>query len=180
MEETKNLTREGLGSMVASDIVLLTDGSYCDKIEAHVKGSQHYAFSVMIFDSLGNLLIQKRAKDKYHSGGLWSNACCGHPLTNSSIDLIQIAATKRLEEEMGICCKLKFDYCFKYKIDCGTLTENEVDYVFGGIYDYENPISLNKSEVENYRWVTREKLLEEMHSNPNAYTSWFRLLLNHF
>ena len=140
--------------------VLLTNGAFCDKIEAHLKGIPHYAFSVMIFDSNNNLLLQRRARSKYHSGGLWSNACCGHPLTNSSIDLIQKAAVKRLEEEMGICCKLKFKYSFKYQIDCGALTENEVDYVFEGIYNSETPILYNKSEVENYRWVTREELAQ--------------------
>lgn len=160
--------------------VLLTNGCFCDKIEAHVKGIPHYAFSVMIFDSKNNLLLQRRAKSKYHSGGLWSNACCGHPLVKTSIDIINKAAAKRLEEEMGICSKLQYKYSFKYQVGCGALTENEVDYVFEGIYDCETPISYNKIEVENYRWVTREELIKDVHSNPYAYTSWFRIILNHY
>ena len=176
MEEIMNLTRERIGSMVASDIVLLTDGSYCDKIEAHVKGSQHYAFSIFLFDSLGNLLIQKRAKDKYHSGGLWSNTCCSHPQSVGSINEIEKEAKLRLFYEMGICdVLLNFEFLYSYNEQCSDYKENEVDYVFSCVS--EQTPKINKEEVSDFRWINIKTLKNELQSSPEMFTIWFRQII---
>jgi len=162
------------------DCVLLTNNILYDKIAAHMKGLQHYAFSVMIFNSNNQVLLQRRAKSKYHSGGLWSNACCGHPLVTESVHSIKEEAVKRLQEEMGIYSNLKYRYHFNYRVNCGSLIENEIDYVFEGFYDEESPIPFNKEEVENYRWVSYKELKDEIHQHPTVYTAWFKKIIKDY
>lgn len=161
---------------ILSDIVLLTDGSYCDKTEAHVKGSQHYAFSIFLFDSLGNLLIQKRANGKYHSGGLWSNTCCSHPLSVRSINGIEKEAKSRLFYEMGICdVSLNFEFLFSYNEQCSDYKENEVDYIFSCVS--EQTPKVNEEEVSDFRWINIKTLKKEMQSSPEMFTIWFRQIM---
>ena len=125
--------------------VLLTNGGFCDKMQAHKLGLQHYAYSIFIFDESGRLLLQQRALTKYHSGGLWSNTCCSHPLDVSDITTIKKQAIERLNEEMGIACDLYSNTIFTYKAICGNLVENEIDYIF---YSHTNAISkINSHEV---------------------------------
>ena len=119
---------------------------YEEKQEVHVKGLLHRAFSIYIFNSNNELLIQKRHSLKYHSGGLWSNTCCSHPRENEDIN---IAIHRRLEEEMGISCKLEKVDEFIYKVEFENgLIENEYLHVYKGLYD-SNPI-INEEEVEDY------------------------------
>lgn len=157
--------------------VLLTDGSYCDKIEAHIKGIQHYAFSVFVFDSKGNMLLQRRAKGKYHSGELWSNSCCSHPMSVYSLKEIENQAKTRLNYEMGINdASLNFEFLFKYNEKCSNYKENEIDYVFSCISE-QTPI-INKQEVSDYRWIDYSTLIKEIELSPQIYTIWFRKIIN--
>ena len=102
-----------------------------EKMEAHRKANLHRALSVFIINSAGEWLLQKRAMDKYHSRGLWSNTCCSHPFPGENI---VAAAKRRLMEEMGLHCELKelFSFIYKEKLD-NEITEYEYDYVFAGI-----------------------------------------------
>ena len=115
-----------------------------EKQEAHVKGLLHRAFSVFIFNDKNELLLQRRAVNKYHSGGLWTNTCCSHPRQNEKT---KDAAKRRLLEEMGMRSTLKkqFDFIYKAKLD-NNLYEHEFDHVFFG-FTNDLPI-INQEEVE--------------------------------
>jgi isopentenyl-diphosphate Delta-isomerase len=144
-----------------------------EKMEAHRNGTLHRAFSVLIFNSKGDLLIQQRAKTKYHSGGLWTNTCCSHPRPG---ELIVDAAHRRLKEEMGIEVVLNFSHKFIYKIELENgLTEYELDYVFTGIFDGKP--NTNPSEVADWKYISKEYIQKEIASYPNNFTHWFKIIL---
>ncbi len=143
-----------------------------EKLRVHRDGKLHRAFSVFVFNSKGEILLQKRAKSKYHSGGLWTNACCSHPLTRKNI---RNEAKKRLKEEMGIECELEKIFSFVYKAKVRELTEYELDHVFCGKFD-GNP-KINLEEAEDWKWMNFKKLKEDVRKNPQKYTYWFRLIL---
>ncbi|MBP8067372.1 MAG: isopentenyl-diphosphate Delta-isomerase [Pedobacter sp.] len=142
-----------------------------DKMEAHSLGLLHRAFSVFIFNSNGELLLQQRALDKYHSGGKWTNTCCSHP---KPFEETAEAAARRLMEEMGMVCELEYGFNFVYEstLENG-LTEHEFDHVFFGISD-ELPI-INRDEVASFRYVNLEELALDLNENPNQYTSWLKI-----
>lgn len=146
-----------------------------DKMEAHHRGILHRAFSIVIFNLDGEILLQKRSKDKYHSGGLWTNACCSHPAPGESIDE---ATRRRLKHEMGIDLQPDFAYKFIYesKLDNG-LTEHELDYVYTGIFD--GVPTVNKQEVEDWKFMNMKSLRDDLELNPDQYTIWFKLIMNH-
>lgn len=146
-----------------------------EKIEAHRKGLLHRAFSVLLFNSSGELLLQKRANDKYHSGGLWTNTCCSHPLPGEPLaDAVQ----RRLLYEMGINLKPEFAFKFIYKTPLDkSLVEHELDHVFIGTFD-GNPV-INKDEVSEWKFMSLSELKNDMELSPEAYTVWFRLIVNH-
>lgn len=154
--------------------VFLSNEKLCDKLYAHKLGLQHYAFSVFIFNDKKQLLLQKRAFNKYHSGGLWSNTCCSHPLTNK-IKQIQRDAEERLFIEMGIRCKLKFEIVCTYSTNCGNFVENEIDYLFSGVSN-SVPI-INTQEVDAYRWENISVLKENMSKNSSIYSEWFKIII---
>lgn len=144
-----------------------------EKLQAHQEGLLHRAFSVFIFNDQEELLLQQRAISKYHSGGLWTNTCCSHPRPNETI---KDAANRRLFEEMGMSCDLNIKTSFIYKtpFDNG-LTEHELDYVLIG---HTNQIpTINKEEVESYKWMPILDIKKDILSNPNQYTSWFKIAL---
>jgi isopentenyl-diphosphate delta-isomerase len=146
-----------------------------EKMEAHEKGLLHRAFSVLIFNSKGELLIQKRASTKYHSGGLWTNTCCSHPTPQESIEQ---AAKRRLKEEMGIEAEPTFTYKFIYKTDLDkNLIEYEVDHVLTAQFDGEPKV--NENEVEDWKYVSLKELQRDAQDNPHLYTEWFKLILKH-
>ena len=147
-----------------------------EKLEAHHKGLLHRAFSVLIFNHKGELLIQKRAKHKYHCGGLWTNTCCSHQrLNEESIN----AGKRRLQEEMGFTTELVSIGNFIYRVAFPNgLIEHELDHVLIGNYS-EDPIP-NKEEVEDWRYVSLETLNQEIKMNPNDYTYWFKEIMNRF
>jgi isopentenyl-diphosphate delta-isomerase len=160
------------------DYVVLVDSQdnelgKMEKLEAHEKGLLHRAFSIFLFNSKGEMLIQQRALSKYHSPGLWTNACCSHPAPNESI--IQ-AGNRRLKEELGLSTELVDAFNFEYRETFeNNLTEHELDHVLVG-YSEENPI-LNKEEAKDYRWINWANLLEEINLNPEDFTIWFKIIL---
>lgn len=144
-----------------------------EKMEAHEKGLLHRAFSVFIFNSRGKMLLQQRALSKYHSGGLWTNACCSHPFPGENT---QVAAMRRLKEELGFTSALHkiFDFTYRSEFANG-LIEHEFDHVFLGYYD--GPVSPNPDEVEDYAFKDMEWIKQELHRNPAHFTSWFKLAM---
>lgn len=161
-----------------SDVILVDEKNNeidtMEKMEAHRKGLLHRAFSIFVFNSRGELLIQKRNSQKYHSGGLWSNTVCSHPVPGETYE---VAVHRRLKEEMGFDCSLEQKTCFVYKapFDNG-LTEHEYDCVFTGVYDGE--ILPNAEEVEDFAWTTIDALAEKMKHAPNKYTFWLRKIVS--
>jgi isopentenyl-diphosphate Delta-isomerase len=143
-------------------------------MEAHVKGILHRAFSILVFNSNKELLLQKRERNKYHSPSLWTNTCCSHPRYGETLDE---AVKRRLKEEMGFTCELKEVFSFIYKVEFeNKLYEHEYDHVFLGYYEGE--IVPNKHEVEDYKWITFDDLNIDLQTNPHNYTHWFILLFN--
>jgi isopentenyl-diphosphate delta-isomerase len=140
------------------------------KTRAHQQGRLHRAFSIFVFNSKGELLIQKRAKTKYHSGGLWANTCCSHPRPGEPIEK---AAHRRLKEEMGFECELKKAFSFTYRAEFENgLIEHEYDHVFIGKFDGEP--QPDPEEVEDWKWVDTEELKKDIKENPDSYTYWFK------
>jgi isopentenyl-diphosphate delta-isomerase len=142
-----------------------------EKMEAHEKAVLHRAFSIFIFNNKGELLLQQRAKEKYHSPLLWTNSCCSHPQPGETT---AAAAARRLEEEMGFTTPLSPAFQFTYKAEFNNgLTEHEFDHVFTGVYD--GAIEANPAEVEAWRFVSTDLLAQEMQANPAHYTEWFKI-----
>ena len=146
-----------------------------EKMEAHVKGALHRAFSVLVFNSKGEMLIQRRADCKYHSAGLWTNTCCSHPRPGEQIEE---AAQRRLMEEMGLDLQPERAYSFVYRIELdGGLIENELDHVLTATYD--GTPSLNLDEAQDWKYISMSDLKDRMHTHPEEFTHWFKLIVNH-
>lgn len=144
-----------------------------EKFLAHAEGSLHRAFSIFVFSSDQKLLLQKRARTKYHSKGLWSNTCCGHPRPGEATEH---AARRRLQEEMGIDCPLTEIFSFIYRCELDdNLIEWEFDHVFMGTFDGE-PI-LNTDEGEAWVWMDLESLTTNVVTNPDDYSFWLKASL---
>ena len=147
-----------------------------EKMEAHEKGLLHRAFSIFVFNTKGELLLQKRASSKYHSGGLWTNTCCSHPRPDE--DILD-AAHRKLQQEMGFDCELTESFSFTYtaKLDHG-LTENEFDHVLIGHYE-KDPV-INPEEADDFKWISMEELKRDADMHPHEYTAWFLICLTSF
>jgi isopentenyl-diphosphate delta-isomerase len=142
-----------------------------EKMEAHRKGLLHRAFSVFIFNSKGEMLLQQRAQNKYHSGGLWTNACCSHPAPGEPV---AEAAVRRLQEEMGFSVPLEKIFAFTYRSEMENgLTEHEFDHVFTGIY--EGAVHPDKDEVKDYCYKSMDAIREGLQTHPHHFTAWFRI-----
>ncbi len=143
-----------------------------EKLEAHKKAVLHRAISVFICNSEGDWLLQRRAFDKYHSRGLWTNTCCSHPLPGeTSLE----AANRRLKEEMGMQADLNEIFWFTYKEPLDNeLTEHELDHVFVGITD-ELP-KINPTEVNDWKYISFEELKTDIKTHPERYTVWFKMI----
>jgi len=145
-----------------------------EKMKAHRKGALHRAFSIFIFNSKGELLLQQRASDKYHSGGKWTNTCCSHPRPGEEI---LDAAKRRLQEEMGMSCDLTYGFHFYYKAEFDNgLIEHEIDHVFFGLSD-SLPV-FNSSEVQNYQYNSLIDLEKDIQESPEKFTPWFKICFN--
>jgi isopentenyl-diphosphate delta-isomerase len=156
------------------EFVILVDDSdveigTMEKIEAHRAGLLHRAFSVFVVDTKGQILLQRRASAKYHSGGLWSNSCCGHPRPG---ERVAEAARRRLREEMGLDCELTHLDRFLYFAQLeGGLVEHELDHVLIGRSD-ETPRP-NPAEVGDWRWARPERIEDDLQATPSTFTAWF-------
>jgi isopentenyl-diphosphate delta-isomerase len=156
--------------------VILVDASdqaigTSEKMAAHEKGLLHRAFSVFIFNKKGEMLLQRRAISKYHSGGLWTYACCSHPFPEEET---LAAAKRRLREEMGFETPIDkiFDFVYRAELDNG-LIEHEFDHVFAG--EYEGAIILNKEEAMDYCYRKMNDVAQNLEDHPQKYTAWFHL-----
>ncbi len=141
-----------------------------EKLTAHQKGLLHRAFSIFIFNHEGKMLIHQRAFSKYHSGGLWTNACCSHPRPGESLE---DSTHRRLREELGFDCSLQKMFHFTYKVNLANdgLFEHEFDHVFFGSFD--GIINPNPDEIATVAWVTLEDLTADIKLQPERYTYWF-------
>lgn len=144
-----------------------------EKLEAHRKGVLHRAISVFVFNPSGELILQQRAMNKYHGGGLWTNTCCSHPYPGEApLD----AAHRRLKEEMGFETDLQFSHCFIYNADVGNgLLEHELDHVFTGIYS--GTPALNPAEAMAWRPISMDALRQEVNLHPSEFSAWLRIIL---
>ncbi len=146
-----------------------------EKMKAHMNGGRlHRALSVFVFNKHGETMLQRRALNKYHTQGRWSNTCCSHQMEGeSTID----AAHRRLEEEMGFDCEMHEAFNFPYKADVGNgLTEQEYDHIVFGSYDGEP--KPNPNEVMDWRWISIVELKKEIAENPEGFTPWLRLMID--
>ncbi len=142
-----------------------------EKMEAHLKGELHRAFSIFIFNNKGEMLLQQRALSKYHSGGLWTNACCSHPVPGEEV---ASAARRRLREELNLDLPVEKVFSFTYKagFDNG-LTEYEYDHVFTARYD--GAVDFNREEVMDTCYMSIRELKAAMEITPGKFTAWFRI-----
>jgi len=160
------------------DLLILVDEEdneigLMEKLSVHQSGALHRAFSVFIFNSKGELLLQQRADDKYHSAGLWTNTCCSHPVNGEEI---KSTIQKRLKEEMGIECETAFQFRFIYKSEVGNgLTEHELDHVYFGKSD-ELPVP-NILEAKDWKYISLDNLQKAIQQNPKDYTTWLKICL---
>lgn len=144
-----------------------------EKMQAHRLGALHRAFSIFLFHPNGQMLLQRRASEKYHSAGLWTNTCCSHPRPEeSNID----AAKRRLLEEMGMQAEIQHAFSFIYRAELEhDLIEHELDHVFIGITAQEPAINI--TEVQDWCWMDTDELVSEVEKNPANFTPWFRIAL---
>jgi isopentenyl-diphosphate delta-isomerase len=144
-----------------------------EKLQAHKSGALHRAFSVFIINDKGEILLQQRASNKYHSASLWSNTCCSHPAPGEST---MAAAHRRLMEEMGFDCELQKLFSLRYKSNVGNeLVENEYDHIYLG--NHNGDVNINIEEVKDYAYVTIEQVQQMLKESPELFTSWFKLAL---
>ncbi|MBI5370429.1 MAG: isopentenyl-diphosphate Delta-isomerase [Sphingobacteriales bacterium] len=161
--------------MNLTQVILVDENDHslgsCEKMEAHQKGLLHRAFSVFIFNSKGEMLLQQRALHKYHSAGLWTNACCSHPAYGEATP---DAVHRRLKEELGIDTAVEKLFEFRYKASFGNgLTEHEFDHVYAGRFDGE--IHVNPDEVMDCCYRSIAEIIHSLEASPQLYTAWFQL-----
>ncbi len=146
---------------------------YEEKLKVHQKGLLHRAFSILVFNDDGEILLQKRASTKYHSPGLWTNTCCSHLI--KSLDFDEYIHS-RLLDEMGFDCELKYKCKFHYLAEFENgLTENEIDHVYIG--HWNGTPSLNSEEADDYQWESIENIKKGIKENPDEYTYWFKEIM---
>lgn len=143
------------------------------KKEVHRSGSLHRAYSIVLFNTKGELLLQQRADTKYHSAGLWTNSCCSHPKPGEDT---RESAIRRLKVEMGISCDLRYIFKFIYNTDLNNkLIEYELDHVFFG--EYDGIPAINFSEVKDWKYMSMTDLVRDIQIQPELYTYWFKEML---
>ena len=167
----------GRGLMYAADDVVLVDDAdvaigRSAKLAAHrAPGVLHRAFSVVLFDERNRLLLQRRARTKYHFGGCWSNSCCGHPRPGEAVT---VAATRRVSEELGLHVTLRETACFEYRAEdpASGLVEHEIDHVMWGSA-HRVVLAPDPLEVDDWRWIDKASLGSWMQERPADFTPWF-------
>ena len=144
-----------------------------EKMEAHERGLLHRAFSIFLFNDKGEMMLQRRALSKYHSPGLWTNTCCSHPMHGETLEM---AAERRLQEEMGMACTMKKEFHFIYRADLdNNLIEHEFDHVFFGVTN-QHPV-ICEQEVCDWKWMAVHDVYIDVQINPTHYTEWFKIAL---
>jgi isopentenyl-diphosphate delta-isomerase len=166
--------------MAADQLVLVDESDVAigsiEKMKAHSEGLLHRAFSIFLFDDDGRMLLQRRALTKYHSAGLWSNACCGHPRTGEQT---AAGARRRLQEELGIDSSLNHLGSFRYRAELENgLVEHEIDHVFVGRHN--GSVDPNPAEVADWEWIDLDTLAFDLSRNGSRYTPWFGLAVAEF
>jgi isopentenyl-diphosphate Delta-isomerase len=166
--------------MITPTVIPLVDENdqiigYEEKLMVHQKGLLHRAFSILVFNKNKDLLIHQRALEKYHSPGLWTNTCCGHPNQGENMEA---AVHRRLQEEMGFDCELQRAFAFQYfaSFDNG-LIENEIDHVYVG--EFEGSFAFNVAEVAATKWMNLAELRADIAQKPENYTVWFKEIMDH-
>jgi isopentenyl-diphosphate delta-isomerase len=165
-------------SVMQEEVILVNEGDeqigVAEKIRAHKHAALHRALSIFVFNKEGQLLLQKRAQSKYHSGGLWSNTCCSHPRPGESIEA---AAHRRLKQEMGFTCPLRkvSELIYRAELQNG-LVEHEYDHILIG--DFSGDPVPDPSEVEDWRWVSVSDLMKEIQESPDLYSVWLQIILS--
>jgi isopentenyl-diphosphate delta-isomerase len=177
LDEATQLDSRSRTTQVCKDtfqeLLILVDAANIEvgsapKLAAHEQGLLHRAFSVFVVNRDGDILMQRRAAVKYHSAGLWSNTCCGHPRPGEPVE---VAALRRLGEEMGIACELKPVAVFQYRADVGHgLIENEIDHLFIGVCD-DLPIP-NPDEVGEWMYISPDSLATSLSEAPGNFSAW--------
>jgi isopentenyl-diphosphate delta-isomerase len=158
------------------DRVILVDENdrqigVAEKLAAHRDGGRlHRAFSIFLFNAAGEMLLQRRSRRKYHFGGLWTNACCGHPRPGEEL---VAAAQRRLGEELGIHVPLRpvFWLIYSASDEASGLSERELDHVLVG--QAQGGLEPDPAEVEDLRWVDCDEVLLDATAHPERYTPWF-------
>jgi len=147
-----------------------------EKLAVHQQGLLHRAFSVLVFNHKGELLIHQRAHEKYHCAGLWTNTCCSHQRLGETNEK---AAQRRLQEEMGFTVPVHTIGSFIYRVtfDNG-LIEHEYDHVLMGKFN-EEPVP-DPTEVVDWKYISLEELGRDIHDFPNKYTFWFKEIMHRF
>ena len=163
-----------------NDTILLVDDAdaplgTAPKLDAHRRGLKHRAVSALVRNTRGMMLLKRRAAGKYHSAGLWTNACCSHPRPDeSNAD----AAGRRVMEEMGVDCELQPLFVGHYRAEVSNdLIEDEVVHVFGCTFD--GTVAPDPKEASDWKWVPFEELRADLAANPARYTVWFRHYFQH-
>mgnify|MGYP001593609815 CR=1 FL=1 len=165
--------------LTKSELVVLVDKDDTEigvgeKMETHLNGKLHRAISVFIFNSAGKWLLHKRAANKYHSSGLWTNACCSHPKPGEENS---VAAHRRLKEEMGLECELKHAFHFIYRAELdNNLIEHELDHVFIGTTD-SIPVP-DAEEVSEWHYFSAEEIEAGIYKSPQDFTEWFKIVFD--
>jgi isopentenyl-diphosphate delta-isomerase len=140
-----------------------------EKLDVHRSGVLHRAFSVFAFNAGGELLLQRRALSKYHSGGLWTNTCCGHPRPGEAT---ADAARRRLGEELGIGCgELHPSGVLRYRAEIVDLVENELDHLL--VTDVSDDPVPDPDEVVEWRFIAPGELDAWIEARPEEFTAWF-------
>jgi len=143
---------------------------YGEKLEIHQQGKLHRAFSIFVMNKNNELMLQQRAFSKYHSGGLWANTCCSHPLKD---EVLEKTIHDRLIEEMGFDCDLDEVFHFIYHVNLNNgLIEHELDRVYLGTYE-QSPIP-NPDEVVDWQWIDIDELRQDLIHNPDTYVYWLK------
>ncbi|MDR0886986.1 MAG: isopentenyl-diphosphate Delta-isomerase, partial [Clostridiales Family XIII bacterium] len=180
LEDTLSMDGNHCPINLSDKIILIDENDIeignCDKTETHEKALLHRAFSIFIYHE-DKMLIQQRAFGKYHSGGLWANACCSHPRFGENL---ADATKRRLHDELGIPLsditnndiKEIFSFTYKATFENG-LTEHELDHVF--VLNYSGKIDLNKEEIETIKWISFTELKEDLDYHPEKYAIWFQI-----
>ncbi len=148
------------------------------KLETHQRGLKHPAVSVMIMSG-DKILIQQRDLGKYHTPGLWANACCTHPFWGEDP---HDCAVRRLDEELGITgLELRHRANLEYRANVGNdLIEHEVVDLFVAWTDQSLSVTPNPEEVMDWRWISLHELMGEIEQTPDTFTPWFKIYLSDY